>query len=176
MIAEGLAQSMGRHPYAEIQLGSDALKDSVERPVSHRSVCAGLAGRLRAEHIVAQMNTGRMLKVKRYGLDNGGVDSYIPILLASAGVAGLLFKYREAIAEDELIGYKVGEPKNLKVADAKSEVYANNEEHIIPISAMGDEVLGYSGYIIQTLNGLGGMFVESLVVVVLYSGGDETRV
>jgi hypothetical protein len=117
-----------------------------------------------------------MLKVKRYGLDNGGVDSYIPILLASAGVAGLLFKYREAVAEDELIGYKVGEPKNLKVADAKSEVNANDEEHIITISTMGNEVLGYSGYIIQTLNGFGGMLVESLVVVVLYSGGDETRV
>lgn len=176
MITEGLAQSMGRHPYAETQLGSDALKDSVERPVSHRSVGAGLAGRFRAEHIVAQMDTGRVLKVKRYGLDNGGVDSYIPILLASAGVAGLLLKDREAVAEDKLIGYKVGEPKNFKVADAKPEVYANNEEHIIPISTMGDEVLGYAGYIIQALNGLGGMLVESLVVVVLYGGGDETRV
>ena len=68
----------------------------------------------------------------------------------------------------------MGEAQRAKVADTKSKVNANDEQHIVSETLLSNEELGDADDVIHTLDGLSSVLDSKVVVHLLSSGSDET--
>ena len=132
---------MSGHLIAKAEVIGNTLHDivngvAVEGLVRGRTVVA-----LRPEHVIAQPHVGCILKVQGDSFDNGSIDGDIPVLLMLSGVLGFLLQNSKAVFEGELFVDDMGEPEQTQIADAKTEVDTNDEEHVVPVPFVLDEVL-----------------------------------
>ena len=96
MVSEGLAQCVSRHAITEAKVFGDTLKHEVNGLLADRFVLVHTIIGLAAEHIVAEANAGRVLKVQGHSFYNCRVDGDIAVALTLAGVSRLLFQNRES--------------------------------------------------------------------------------
>jgi len=141
VVAERLAERMRRHLHIKTEVGSDALKDTVNRLDAEWFVNTTAVIGYATEHIVAQAHTIRVLQVERHSFPNSLVDSDVTVLLALAGVTCLLLEHREAILERKVVVDEIGEPKHTKVANTESKVDADNKEHIVAVSPFLNQIV-----------------------------------
>lgn len=135
-IAEGLTKRVGRHAVGEAEVAGDAFEGYVDGLSGQRVVLVLSPIGFRPEHIVAQAYAGSMFEIKRYGFDDGVVNSDVAVLLPNTGVTGLLLEDGEAVFEGEVRIDDVGEPKRLQVRNAEPKVDTDDEQHVVPIPAL----------------------------------------
>ena len=129
---------------------------------------------LAAEHIVTEANVWSVLKVQGDSFDNCGVNGNVAVALMLACVPGLLFQNGEPVAKSAIIIDDVGEAQRAKVADTKSKVNANDEQHIVSETLLSNEELGDADDVIHTLDGLSSVLDSKVSVHLLGGGSDET--
>jgi len=127
MVSEGLTQRVGRHAITKSKVFGDTLKHEVNGLLADRLVLVHSVIGLASEHIVAEVNTGRVLKVQGHSFHNCCVDGDVAVALTLAGVSRLLLQNRKSVTESTIIIDDVSEPKHAEVTDAKSKVDTNNE-------------------------------------------------
>lgn len=173
MIGEGLTQCVGRHTITKAKVFSDTLKHKVNGLLADRLVFVHSIIGLAAEHIVAEVNTGRVLKVQGHSFYNCCVDGDIAVALTLAGVSRLLLQNRKTVTESAIIVDDVSEPKYTEVTDTKSKVDTNNEQHIISESLLSNQELRDADDVIHALDRLGGVLDSKVGMYLFGSGGDE---
>jgi len=173
MIGEGLTQCMGRHTITKAKVFSDTLKHKVNGLLADRLVFVHSIIGLAAEHIVAEVNAGRVLKVQGHSFYNCCVDGDIAVALTLAGVSRLLLQNRKTVTESAIIVDDVSEPKYTEVTDTKSKVDTNNEQHIISESLLSNQELRDADDVVHALDWLGGVLDSKVGMYLFSSGGDE---
>ena len=91
-----------------------------------------------------------------------------------ACVPSLLFQNGEPVTEVAIIIDDVGEAQRAKVADTKSKVNTNNEQHIVSKALLPNEELGDADDVIHILDGLSSVLDSKVGVHLLSSGSDKT--
>ena len=91
-----------------------------------------------------------------------------------ACVPGLLFQNGEPVTESAIIIDDVGEAQRAKVADTKSKVNANDEQHIVSETLLSNEELGDADDVIHTLDGLSSVLDSKVSVHLIGGRSDET--
>ena len=174
MIGEGLTQCMGRHTITKAKVFSDTLKHKVNGLLADRLVFVHSIIGLAAEHIVAEVNTGRVFKIQSHSFHNCCVNGDVAVALMLACVPGLLFQNGEPVTKGAIIIDDVGEAQGAKVADTKSKVNANDEQHIVSETLLSNEELGDADDVIHTLDGLSSVLDSKVSMHLLGGGSDET--
>ena len=172
MISEGLAQRVSRHAITKTKVFGDTLKHEVNGLLTDRFVFVHSIIGLAAEHIVTEVNAGRVLKVQGHSFYNCCVDGDVAVALTLTGVFRLLFQNRKAVTEGTIIIDDMSEPKHTEVTDTKSKVDTNNEQHIISESLLSNQELRDANDVVHALYGLGGV-LDSKVGMYLFSGGGD---
>lgn len=173
MIGKGLTQRMGRHTITEAKVFGNAFKHKVNGLLADGLVLVYSVIGLTTEHIVTEVNAGRVLKVQGHSFHNCCVDGDVAVALTLAGVSRLLLQNGETVTEGAVIIDDVGEPKHTEVTDAKSKVNTNNEQHIISEPLLSNQELRNADNIIHALDGLGGVLDSKVGMYLFSSGGDE---
>ena len=89
---------------------------------------------LASEQVVAQAHIGSVLQIGDDGLANGCIDGDVTVPLVLPGIAGLLLEDGEAGLEGHVVIDEMSEAELPEVAHSKSEVDANDEEHIVTVA------------------------------------------
>ena len=119
------------------------------------------------------MNTGRVFKIQSHSFHNCCVNGDVAVALTLAGVSRLLLQNRKAVAESTIIIDDVSEPKHTEVADTKSKVDTNNEQHIISKPLLSNQELRDADDVIHALDRLSGVLDSKVGMYLFGSGGDE---
>ena len=154
VIAERLAQRMGRHLDIEIQILGDALEDSLDGVNADRLIDAAAVVGDTAEHIVAQAHAWGVLQIESDRFDDCGVDRDVAVLFTLARVARLLLEDREAVPEGAVLINNIGEAQHPQIACAESKVNAHDKEHVVSVPAIADKVLGDGEDVVHALDRL----------------------
>ena len=173
MIGEGLTQCVGRHTITKTKVFGDTLKHKVNGLFADRLVFVHPIIGLAAEHIVAEMNTGRVLKIQGHSFHNRCVNGNVTVALTLASVPCLLLQNRKAVTESAIIIDDVGEAQRAKVADTKSKIDTNNEQHIISEPLLSNQELRDADDVIHALDGFSGVLDSKVGMYLFSSGGDE---
>lgn len=133
MVSKCFPESMSGHLDVEVKVFGDTLENSVYRVPMDRLVLGATMVGLTSEHIVTQIRRlGEALKVCDDSLFNCSVNGDMTIPLVLPGVAGLLFKDREAGLEALTVFIdEMSEAELPQVTHSQSKVDANDEEHIV---------------------------------------------
>ena len=91
-----------------------------------------------------------VLKVQGDSFDNCGVNGDVAVALMLACVP-VFFQNGEPVTKSAIIIDDVGEAQRAKVADTKSKVNANDEQHIVSETLLSNEELGDADDVIHTL-------------------------
>ena len=174
VVAERLPKRMGRHLYIQIKLFGDILENDVDGPHGDWDVLVTPSVGQTAEHIVTETHVRSMLQIKSGCLDDCVVDCDVSVLFPLAGIARLLFKYREAVAERAVLVDKIGEPKHPQVTSPQPEVDAYDEQHIVPVPPVADKMLRDTDDVVHALNGFGRVLRCQLTSRILGGLGDKT--
>lgn len=173
MIGEGLTQCVGSHTITKTKVFGDTLKHEVNGLLADRLVFVYSIIGLAAEHIVAEVNAGCVLKVQGHSFYNCCVDGDVTVALTLACVSRLLFQNRKTVTEGAVIIDDMSEPKHTEVTDTKSKVDANNEQHIISEPLLSNQKLRDADDIIHALDGFSGVLDSKVGMYLFSSGGDE---
>ena len=165
---------MGCHAITKPKVTGNAFEHRVNGLLADGFILIHSVIGLAAEHIVTEANVWSVLKVQGDSFDNCSVDGDVAITLMLACVPGLLFQNVESVTEGAIIIDEVGEAQRAKVADAKSKVNTNDEQHIVSEALLSNEELGDTDDVIHTLDGLSSVLDSKVVVHLLSSGSDET--
>lgn len=165
---------MGRHAVTKSKVTSNAFEHRVNGLFADWLILIHSVIGLAAEHIVTEANVRSVLKVQGDSFDNCGVNSDIAVALMLARVPGLLFQNGEPVTESAIIIDDVGEAQGAKVADTKSKVNANDEQHIVSETLLSNEELGDADDVIHTLDGLSSVLDSKVSVHLLGGRSDET--
>lgn len=88
--------------------------------------------------------------------------------------SGSSFQNGEPVTKGAIIIDDVGEAQRAKVADTKSKVNANDEQHIVSETLLSNEELGDADDVIHTLDGLSSVLDSKVSMHLLGGGSDET--
>ena len=119
------------------------------------------------------MNTGRVLKIQGYGFHNCCVNGDVAVALTLASVPCLLLQNRKAVTEGTIVIDDMSEPKHTEVADTKSKVDTNNEQHIISEPLLSNQELRDADDVIHALDRFSGVLDSKVGMYLFSSGGDE---
>ena len=173
MVSEGLTQRVGRHAITKTKVFGDTLKHEVNGLLADRLVFVHSVIGLAAEHIVTEVNTGRVLKVQGHSFYNCCVDGDVAVALTLAGVPRLFLQNGKAVTEGAVIIDDMSEPKHTEVTDAKSKVDTNNEQHIISEPLLSNQELRDTDDVVHALDRLSGVLDSKVGMYLFSSGGDE---
>ena len=173
MESKGLSQGVGRHMDIQTEVLANTTDDSINGIAVDRNIFVAASIAFTSEHIIAELYARCIFKVQGYGFDDSRVDGNVPITLLLSGILGLLFQNGKGVLEGAVGINNMRESKGKQIADSQTEVYANDEEHIISIPFLANKELGDPVDILDVLDRLCGMLSSDLVVGVFGSGGDE---
>lgn len=165
---------MSRHAVTKSKVTSNAFEHRVNGLLANGFVLVHSIIGLAAEHIVTEANVWSVLKVQGDSFNNCGVNGDVAITLMLARVPCLLFQNGEPVTEGTVIIDDVCEAQGAKVADTKSKVNTNNEQHIVSETLLSNEKLGDADDVIHALDGLSSVFDSKVGVHLLGGGSDET--
>ena len=173
MIGEGLTQCVGSHTITKTKVFGDTLKHKVNGLFADRLVFVHSIIGLAAEHIVAEVNTGRVLKIQGHSFHNCCVNGDVAVALTLTSVPCLLLQNRKAVTEGTIVIDDMSEPKHTEVTDTKSKVNTNNEQHVISEPLLSNQKLRDADDVIHALDRLGGVLDSKVCMYLFSSGGDE---
>lgn len=165
---------MSCHAVTKSKVTSNAFEHRVNGLLADGLILIHSVIGLAAEHIVTEANVWSVFKVQGDSFNNCGIDSDVAIALMLACVPSLLFQNGKPVTEGAIIIDDVGEAQRAKVADAKSKVNTNDEQHIVSETLLSNEELGDADDVIHTLDGLSSVLDSKVGVHLLSGGSDET--